>query len=201
MKELLKAGLIVVSTSPFSSPVLLVKKKDQTWHLYVDFRHLNAITIKNTYLLPVIDELLEELSGSCWFSKLDLHAGCQQIRLREDDEPKTAFKTHQGHYQYKVMPYGLSCGPATFQGGMNTVLAPVLRKGVLVFMDDILVHSRSLPDHVQLLRQVLQLLTDHSLKAKLSKCTFSQEQIDYLGHRISGAGVATDESKIKVVRN
>lgn len=159
------------------------------------------MTIKNTYPLPVIDELLDELSGSCWFSKLDLRAGYHQIRLKEEDEEKTAFKTHQGHYQFRVLPYGVTGGPATFQGGMNTVLAPLLRKGVLVFMDDILVHSETLEAHRELLRQVLRLLEENGLKAKLSKCTFAQRQIDYLGHRISGEGVATDQSKIAAVKD
>lgn len=140
---MLQAGLIVPSTSPFSSPVLLVKKKDQTWRFCVDFWHLNAITIKNTYPLPIIDELLDELSGSEWFSKLDLRAGYHQIRLLEHDELKIAFKTHQGQFQFRVLPYGVTGGPATFQGAMNIVLAPLLRHGVLVFMDDILVHTKT----------------------------------------------------------
>nr|ADX31265.1 unknown [Triticum aestivum] len=201
VKEMLKAGLIVPSTSPFSSPVLLVKKKDMTWRLCVDYRHLNAITLKSTYPLPVIDELLDELAGSCWFSKMDLRAGYHQIRLREEDEPKTAFTTHQGHFQFRVLPYGVTGGPATFQGGMNTVLGPLLRHGVCVFMDDILTHSATLEGHVELLRQVLSILAQHGLKVKMSKCSFAQRKIDFLGHTISKEGVTTDESKIATVRD
>lgn len=152
VRELLKAGLIVPSASLFSSPVLLVCKKDQTWRMCVDFRHLNAITLKSTYPLPIIDELLDELVGSCWFSKLDLRAGYHQLRVREEDEPKTAFKTHQGHLQYRVLLYGVTGGPAAFQGGMNIVLCRLLHKGVLIFMDDILVHTQTWPDHLHLLR-------------------------------------------------
>lgn len=200
VKEMLKAGLIVPSTSPFSSPVLLVKKKDQTWRFCVDFRHLNMITIKNTYPLPVIDELLDELSGSHWFSKLDLRAGYHQIRLVEQDEEKTAFKTHQGHYQFRVLPYGVTGGPPTFQNVMNFVFAPLLRHGVLVFMDDILVHTRTYRAHLSLLRQVLQLLKDNELFAKQSKCSFAQNNISYLGHRISGEGVATLEEHVQAVK-
>uniref|UniRef100_A0A8R7TKE7 Reverse transcriptase domain-containing protein n=1 Tax=Triticum urartu TaxID=4572 RepID=A0A8R7TKE7_TRIUA len=178
---MLRLGLIVPSNSPFSSPVLLVKKKDQTWRFCIDFRHLNAITLKTTYPMPVIiDELLDEIAGSRWFSKLDLRAGYHQIRLRQEDEHKTAFKTHIGHYQFRVMPYGLAYAPATFQGVMHVVLRPVHRKGVLVFMDDILIHSEDLDTHKQLLTQVLQLLNQYGLKAKRTKCTFGQQKISYL---------------------
>lgn len=124
---MLEQGLIVPSVSPFSSPVLLVKKKDQTWRFCVDFRHLNAITIKPNFPLSIIDELLDELAGSKWFSKLDLRAGYHQIRLVEQDEEKTAFKTHQGHFQFRVLPYGVIGGPSTFQSAMTFVLAPLLR--------------------------------------------------------------------------
>lgn len=124
---MLEQGLIVPSVSPFSSPVLLVKKKYQNWRFCVDFRHLNAITIKPNFPLSIIDELLDELAGSKWFLKLDLRAGYHQIRLVEQDEEKTAFKTHQGHFQFRVLPYGVIGGPSTFQSAMTFVLAPLLR--------------------------------------------------------------------------
>uniref|UniRef100_A0A8R7TIJ4 Reverse transcriptase domain-containing protein n=1 Tax=Triticum urartu TaxID=4572 RepID=A0A8R7TIJ4_TRIUA len=180
VKEMLRLGLIVSSNSAFSSPVLLVKKKDQTWRFCIDFRHLNAITLKTTYPMPVIDELLDEIAGSRWFSKMDLRAGYHQIRLRPEDEHKTAFKTHNGHYQFRFMSYGLAYAPATFQGVVHVVLRPVLRKGVLVSMDDILIHSEDLDTHKQLLTQVLKLLNQYSLKAKRTKCTFGQQKISYL---------------------
>lgn len=167
----------------------------------VDYRHLNAITVKNKYPLPIIDELLDELSGARWFTKLDLRAGYHQIRMQAMDEHKTAFKTHHGHFEFRVMPFGLTSALATFQGCMNSILSPLLRKFVLVFVDDILIYSRSLSNHVQHLQSVFQILTEHHLKVKKSKCSFAQQRLAYLGHVISPNGVSTDEDKLLVVRN
>lgn len=150
--------------------------------------------------MPIIDELLDELAGSTWFTSLDLRAGYHQIRMKPEDEAKTAFKTHQGHYEWRVMAYGLTSAPATFQNTMNTILAPLLRRGVLVFIDDILVYSKTLEAHQQLLHQVLEILKQHHLKVKLSKCRFAQRSLMYLGHVISAAGVSTDEKNISAMR-
>lgn len=193
--ELLDSGVIQKSSSPFSSPAILVKKKDGTWRLCVDYRGLNSLTIISKYPVPVIDELC----GSVWFSKLDLRAGYHQIRLAEGEEEKTAFQTHSGHWEYKVMPFGLAGAPATFLGAMNSTLRPLLRKCVIVFFDDILVYSKSLTEHTQHLQQVLQLLRKDQWKVKFSKCAFGQQQISYLGHVVNSAGVSTDPSKIQSI--
>jgi hypothetical protein len=148
-----------------------------------------------------VDGLLDELAGTKFFSKLDLRAGYHQIRMRPEDEAKTAFKTHHGHFQFRVMPFGLSNAPTTFQCVMNAVFAPFLRKFVIVFLDDILVYSPSWETHLVHLRQVLETLRNTKFFAKLSKCEFGKTAIHYLGHIISDAGVATDPDKTSVMRN
>ncbi|XP_071683141.1 uncharacterized protein [Lolium perenne] len=158
IQELLKQGVITHINSAFASPVILVKKSDHTWRLVVDYRHLNALTVKGKYPLPVIDELLDELAGSKWFSKLDLRASYYQIRLAPGEEYKTAFQTHNGHYEFMVMAFGLTGAPATFQFAMNASLAPVLRKFALVFFDDILIYSHSYEEHLGHVQEVLAIL-------------------------------------------
>lgn len=189
---MLDSGIIQKSSSPFSSLVLLVKKKDQSWRFCIDYHPLNAITVKGKYPMPVIDELLDELGGTTWFSKLDLRSGFHQILLKPGEEFKTAFQTHFGHFEFRVMPFGLTGAPGTLQDAMNSTLAPFLRKFMLAFFDDILIFSKSYEEHIKHLEQVFQQLQIHDWKIKLSKCDFAQQSIAYLGHVISGAGVATD---------
>jgi hypothetical protein len=192
LREMLENGKIQPSSNPFASPVLLVKKKDGSWRFCVDYRQLNNMIVKNKYPLPIVDELLDELHGARWFSKLDMKSGYHQVRVAQGDEYKTAFKTHNGHWEFKVMPFGLTNAPATFQAAMNAIFEKLLRKGVLIFMDDILIYTETLEQHKQILQEVFQFLLDNKLFLKQFKCFFAQPQLEYLGHIISGAGVATD---------
>jgi hypothetical protein len=150
--------------------------------------------------MPVFDEIVDELTGALVFSKLDHRSGYHQIRLREGDEPKTAFQTHHGHFEYRVMPFGLMGALATFQDFMNQLLAPFLRKWVVVFLDDVLVYSATMEEHVGHLKQVLDLISQQQLYLRESKCVFDQAKLEFLGHIVSAAGITTDPNKIRVIR-
>jgi hypothetical protein len=180
---------------------LVHEKKDESLRLCIDYRPLNAATIKNKYPLPRIDVLFDQLVGAKVFSKIDLRSGYHQIKIRASDIPKTAFSTRYGLYEYLVMSFGLTNVPAYFMYLMNSVFMPELDKFVVVFIDDILVYSRNEEEHVSHLHVVLQCLREHHLYVKLSKCDFWLQEIKFLGHTISQDGIAVDLDKVQEVMN
>jgi len=201
LQELLDKGYIRPSTSPWGYPALFLKKKDESLRLCVDYRPLNAVTIKNKYPLPRIDILFDQLVGAKVFSKIDLRSGYHQIKIRPEDIPKTAFSTRYGLYEYLVMSFGLTNALAHFMYLMNSVFMPELDKFVVVFIDDILIYSKNEEEHAEHLRIVLQRLREHKLYAKFTKCEFWQKKVQFLGHVISEDGIFVDPSKIQDVLN
>jgi hypothetical protein len=199
LQELLDKGFIHPSTSPWGCPALFVKKKDESLRLCVDYRPLNAVTIKNKYPLPRIDVLFDQLVGAKVFSKIDLRSGYHQNKIRASDIPKMAFSTRYGLYEYLVMSFALTNAQAYFMYLMNLVFMPELDKFVVVFIDDILVYSKNEAEHTKHLHIVLQRLCDHQLYAKLSKCDFWLREIKFLGHTISQDGVSVDPKKVQEV--
>ena len=196
---MLSNGIITYSSSHFASPVLLVKKKNNSQRLCVDYRKLNDLTIENRFLIPNIDELSNELHGTAYMSKLDLRAGYHQLRVKAADVPKTTFQTHHGHFEFLVMPFGLTNAPTIFQALMNSIFQSYLRKFILVFFDDILIYSPSLELYIQHLRIVLGILVDNLLYCKKSKCSFAQTRVEYLAHVIFGAGVSMDAFNVECI--
>ncbi|GJW83721.1 putative reverse transcriptase domain-containing protein [Tanacetum coccineum] len=201
LQELADRGFIRPSTSPWGAPVLFVKKKDGSFRMCIDYRELNKLTVKNRYPLPRIDDLFDQLQGSSVYSKIDLRSGYHQLRVRDEDIPKTAFRTRYGHYEFQVMPFGLTNAPAVFMDLMNRVCKPYLDKFVIVFIDDILIYSRNKEEHADHLRIILELLKKEKLYAKFSKCDFWISIVQFLGHVIDSQGIHVDPAKIEAVKN
>ncbi|GJV17235.1 putative reverse transcriptase domain-containing protein [Tanacetum coccineum] len=201
LKELQDKGFIRPSSSPWGAPILFAKKKDGSFRMCIDYRELNKLTIKNRYPLPRIDDLFDQLQGSQYFSKIDLRSGYHQLRVHEDDIPKTAFRTGYGHFEFIVMPFGLTNAPTVFMDLMNRVCRPYIDKFVIVFIDDILIYSKTWEEHEENLGLVLELLKKERLYAKFSKCEFWLREVQFLGHVINGDEIHVDPSKIEAVKN
>ncbi|GJX65259.1 putative nucleotidyltransferase, ribonuclease H [Tanacetum coccineum] len=201
LQELQDKGFIRPSHSPWGAPVLFVKKKDGSFRMCIDYRELNKLTIKNRYPLPRIDDLFDQLQGARYFSKIDLRSGYHQLRVHDDDISKTAFRTRYGHFEFTVMPFGLTNAPAVFMDLMNRVCKPYLDKFVIVFIDDILIYSKTKEDHENHLRLMLDLLRKEKLYAKFSKCEFWLQEVHFLGHVVNHDGIHVDPSKIEAVKS
>ena len=165
----------------------------------MDYRQLNKMTIKNKYPLSRIDDLMDQLHGSTVFSKIDLRSGYHQILVKDDDVQKTAFRSRYGHYEYVIMPFGVTNAPAVFMDYLNRIFRHFLDKFVVVFIDDILIYSRTQEEHAEHLRLVLGVLREKQLYAKLSKCEFWMDEVQFLGHVISAQGIAVDPAKVEAV--
>ena len=195
----LEHGWIRHSKSPYGSPVLFVRKKDGTLRMCVDYRGLNKITVRNSYPLPLMEELLDRLHGARYFSKLDLQKGYHQVRVADQDVHKTAFKTRYGLFEFVVLPFGLCNAPATFMHMMNNVFRRYLDSFVIVYSDDVLVYSRTEAQHEQHLRAVMDVPRKENLRAKASKCEFFRTEAESLGHMVSADGVRMLPDKVAVI--
>ena len=198
--ENLEKGFIRPSKSPVAYPVLFQLKKDGSLRFCVDYRKLNAVTVRDSYPLPRYNLFFEQVKGSKYFTKLDLKAAYNLIRIREGDEYKTSFRTRRGQFEYLVMPFGLTNAPAVFQRFIDHILSEFIYKFVVVYLDDILIYSKSLDEHRTHVAQVLKVLQENYLVVKLEKCIFHVPEIEFLGHIVSGTYVKTDPKKIKAVK-
>ncbi|GJR58374.1 putative reverse transcriptase domain-containing protein [Tanacetum coccineum] len=201
LQELSDKGFIRPSSSLWGAPVLFVKKKDGSFHMCIDYRELNKLTVKNRYPLSRIDELFDQLQGSSVYSKIDLSSGYHQLRVRDEDIPKTAFRTRYGHYEFQVMPFGLTNAPAVFMDLMNRACKPYLDKFMSIFINDILIYSKSEEEHAEHRKLILELLKKEELYAKFSKCKFWLSKVQFLGYVIDSEGIHVDPTKIESIKD
>ncbi|GJX91289.1 putative reverse transcriptase domain-containing protein [Tanacetum coccineum] len=201
LQELSDKGFIRPSSSPWGAPVLFVKKKDGSFRMCIDYRELNKLTVKNRYPLSRIDDLFDQLQGSSIYSKIDLRSGYHQLRVREQDIPKTAFRTRYGHYEFQVMPFGLTNAPAVFMDLMNRVCKPYLDKFVIIFINDIQIYSKDEKEHEEHLKAILGLLKKEQLYAKFSKCKFWIPKVQFLSHVIDNRRIHIDSAKIESIKD
>lgn len=195
LEELLEAGDIQPFKPPYGAPVLFQKKEDGSLRLCVDYRALNKVTVKKKYPVPLVADLFDRLGKATNLTKLDLRSGYSQVRIAAGDEPKTTMVTRYGAFEYRVMPFGLTNAPATFCNLMNDVFRPYIDRFVVVYLDDIVVYSQTLEEHVEHLILVLAKLREHKLYLKQEKCSFAQTEIQFLGHRIGHGQVARKKSQ------
>jgi len=201
IQELLDQGYIRPSTSPWGSPVLFVKKKDGTMRLCVDYRALNDATVKDTFPLPLIDDIMNDTHGAKIFSKIDLAQAYHQIRMKDSDISKTAFTTKNGSYEYTVMPFGLCNAPSVFQRAITQALEGLIGITCVAYLDDILIYSKTEEQHNIDIRAILDRLRANRLYAKPEKCLFFKDSVEFLGHIISKDGIKTDPTKIEAIQN
>ncbi|GJU44617.1 putative reverse transcriptase domain-containing protein [Tanacetum coccineum] len=201
LQELSDKGFIRPSSTPWGAPVLFVKKKDGSFRMCIDYQELNKLTMKNRYPLPRINDLFDQLQGSSVYLKIDLRSGYHQLRVREEDIPKTAFRTRYGHYEFQVMPFGLTNAPTVFIDLMNRVCKPYLEKFMIVFIDDIMIYSKRKQEHEEHLKLILELLKNEELYAKFSKCEFWIPKVQFLGHVIDSQGIHVDPAKIESIKD
>ena len=199
IKDLLSQGYIRPSYSPYGAPILFVPKKDGRWRMCIDYRLLNRQTKKDKYPIPRVDELIDKLGSARYFTKLDLASGYHQIAMKAEDVHKTAFRTTQGSYEFLVMPFGLTNAPATFQRLMNRVFKKELGKFICVYLDDILIFSKTLEEHISHVRTALERLRTAKLYGRLHKCEFFRKTVEYLGYIVSSEGVKASEEKIRAI--
>ncbi|CAF5110317.1 unnamed protein product, partial [Rotaria magnacalcarata] len=200
-QKLLERGQIEESTSPWSSPIVLVKKKDKTMRFCIDYRRLNAITIKNAFPLPRIEEIFDQLSDAVYYTKFDFKSGYFQVPLSKEDRAKTAFSTRDNHYQFTVLPQGITNGPATFQRLINHILGPAGWKYALAYIDDVIIYSKTFEEHLAHLNEICGILKNARFRLNPEKCEIARTQTDYLGHQISNGEIRPSSYNISGLLN